>query len=211
VLHVTCPGQCGGGILPATRIWKAICPREISCAVEAIYVRRLSTILLLCLALTACSGPARTGATFEGLTKSVGTPKSGQARVVVLRDEGFGGIFDAGWQVRLDGALMGDVKTGTFAYRDITAGSHKLTFSRAGDFARESHKTFTAAAGQTYFFRLEMNEKGRWVQASSSAGLAGLFISSAVSHGADERGLFDFTPLHEGAAQAAIVQLKLAE
>ena len=161
--------------------------------------------------LAACSGPARTGATFDGLTKSVGTPKPGQARVVVLRDKGFGGIFDAGWQVRLDGNPMGEIKTGTFAYRDVSSGAHKLTFSRPGDFARESHNTFTAAAGHTYFFRLEMNEKGRWIQASSSAGLAGLFISSAVSHGADERGLFDFTPLDEATARTIIAELKLVE
>jgi hypothetical protein len=106
---------------------------------------------------------------------------------------------------------MGDLKTGTFAYRDVPSGSHKLTFSRAGDFARESHSTFTVAPGHTYFFRLEMNEKGRWLEASSGAGLAGLFISSAVSHGVDERGLFDFKPLDEGSARAMIAELKLAE
>jgi hypothetical protein len=171
----------------------------------------IAAIIVLGVFAAACSGPARTGASFDSLAKTAGISKPGQARVVVLRDQGFGGIFDAGWQVRLDGTPMGEIKTGTFAYRDIPPGTHKLTFSRPGDFARESHNSFTAKAGQTYFFRLEMNEKGRWIQASSSAGLAGLFISSAVSHGADERGLFDFTPLDEVRARAAIAELRLAE
>jgi hypothetical protein len=107
---------------------------------------------------------------------------------------------------------MGDLKTGTFVYRDRPAGSHKLTFERPGDLSRESHQEFAAASGRTYFFRLEMNQKGRLVMAASSqAGLAGLFISSAMSAAADERGLFDFTPLEDAAAREALADLRLAE
>ena len=81
-----------------------------------------------------------------------------------------------------------------------------------GTYFRESHQEFAAAAGRTYFSRLEMNAKGRLVMAASSqAGLAGLFISSAMSAAADERGLFDFTPLEDAAAREALADLRLAE
>jgi hypothetical protein len=57
-----------------------------------------------------------------------------------------------------------------------------------------------------------MNEKGRLVMAAGSqAGLAGLFISSAMSAAVDKRGLFDFTPLDDAAAGEVLADLHLAE
>lgn len=173
---------------------------------------RIPLMLAVLVMMAGCAGPERTGANFDMLTKTVGPPKAGQARIIVLRDKAFPGIFDVGWQVKLDGAPMGDLKTGTFVYRDRAPGSHQLTFERGGDFSRASHNTFTAAPGRTYFFRLEMNEKGKMIQASASvAGLAGMFISSAASAAADDRGLFDFTPLDEVLAREAMADLRLAE
>jgi hypothetical protein len=121
-------------------------------------------------------------------------------------------MFDTGWQARLDGAPLGDLKTGTFVYRDVTAGPHKLTFAQAGDLARESSKAFVAGSGRTYFFRLKLNEKGRLVAAASSqGGVLPLLIASGAAHAADERGLFDFTPLEGAAARDALADLHLAE
>ncbi|MGA2128853.1 MAG: DUF2846 domain-containing protein, partial [Xanthobacteraceae bacterium] len=159
-----------------------------------------------------CAGPARTGATLDTLTKDIGAPKAGHARVIVIRDKAFPGIFDSGWEVRLDGAPFGDLKTGTFVYRDGRAGPHQLSFERPGDLSRASRQDFAAAPGRTYFFRLDINEKGRTVSAmSSQAGLVGLFVSSAVSSAVGERGLFDFTPLDEATARQAIAELRLAD
>jgi hypothetical protein len=146
------------------------------------------------------------------LTQTVKAPKAGKARVVVLRDKAFPGLFDTGWQAQLDGIALGDLKTGTFVYQDLPAGSHRLAFARPGDLSRESHHEFAAVSGHTYYFRLEMNEKGRLVMAASSqGGIAPLFIASAVAAAADERGLFDFTPLEDAAARVALADLRLAE
>jgi hypothetical protein len=107
---------------------------------------------------------------------------------------------------------MGDLKTGTFVYRDLPVGSHKLFFARPLELFRGSQQEFSAAPGRTYFFRLDMNDKGKWIAASGViAGVAGIVASSAVSAAADERGLFDFTPLDEAAAKAAMAELHLAE
>jgi hypothetical protein len=170
-------------------------------------------LALVAVAIVAgCAGPTRTGATLDEVRKSVGAPKAGHARIVVLRQKAFPGIFDNGWQVHLDGSPMGDLKTGTFVYRDRPAGRHQLMFARPGDFSRASRHDFEAAPGRTYVFHLDMNEKGRLVQASGmNAGLAGLFISSAISAAADERGFFDFIPLDEIAAREVMADLRLAE
>jgi hypothetical protein len=159
-------------------------------------------------AVAGCAGPPRTGPTLD----TIRALAAKHARIVVLRDKAYAGMFDTGWQARLDGAPLGDLKTGTFVYRDVTAGLHKLTFSQGGDLARESSKEFVAASGRTYFFRLELNEKGRLVMAANSqAGVLPLLIASAAAHAADERGLFDFTPLEGAAASEAMADLHLAE
>jgi Protein of unknown function (DUF2846) len=170
-------------------------------------------LTLVAVAIVAgCAGPTRTGARLDDLRKTIGAPKAGQARIIVLRDKAFPGLFDTGWKVHLDGTPMGDLKTGTFIYSDRSPGPHRLSFERPGDLSRASHHEFTAVPARTYFFRLELNEKGRLVEAgSTSAGLAGLFISSAISAAADERGLFDFIPLDEAAARDAMADLRLAE
>lgn len=173
---------------------------------------RLTLVVIVVAFAAGCAGPTRTGASLDTLTKSVGGPKAGQARILVLRPKEFGHLFNVGWKVHLDGAVMGDLKTGTFVYRDRPAGPHQLTFARPGDFSRASHHEFVAAPAHTYFFRLEMNQKGMMVAATSgSAGLAGLFISSAVASAVDDRGFFDFVPLDEAAASTAAAELRLAD
>jgi hypothetical protein len=160
-------------------------------------------------AFAGCAAPDRTGLTLDAVNKRVGGPKAGRARIVVLRDKGFAGIVDGGWQVHVDGTPMGEVKTGTFVYRDLPAGRRQLVFAPPGQLARASRHEFAAAAGRTYFFRLQINEKGRMV--SGSAGLAGYFIASAIADASDDRGLFDFIPLEAAAAQEAMADLRLVE
>jgi len=173
---------------------------------------RLLLLVLVAAVMTGCAAPARTGPTLDAVTRTVGTPKPGQARVIVLRDKAFAGIIDAGWQVHLDGVPMGDLKTGTFVYRDRPAGHHQLTFARAGDLARVSRHDFDVAPGRTYVFRIELNEKGKLVAGGSSqGGVLPLLVTSAIAHAADERGLYDFIPLDEPAAQQALAELRLAE
>ena len=169
---------------------------------------RMPFVLAVVAMVAGCMGPTRTGASLDALS----APKPGLARIVVLRDKAYPGMFDIGWKVYLDEAAMGDLKTGTFVYSDRPAGPHQLFFARPGDLSRGSQQSFSAAPGRTYFFRLDMNEKGRLVAASGGAvGEAGLLVSSAVSAAADERGLFDFIPLDEAAAQAAVAELRLAD
>lgn len=168
-------------------------------------------VLLLAVGLSAGCAPTRTGATLDDLNKKVGGPAGGQARIVVIRPKEMT-LIDGGWQVYLDGAVMGDLKTGTFVYRDRPAGSRKLMFARPGEFARASSRDVVAASGRTYVFRLELNGKGHLVNSSgATAGLAGLLIASAITHAADERGLYDFTLLEGEFAKQALADIHMAE
>jgi uncharacterized protein DUF2846 len=135
-------------------------------------------------AIAGCA-PMRTGAKLDAMPPL----KPGLARIFVLRDRAYGGIFDTGWQAYLDEAPMGDLKTGTFVYLDRPPGSHRLYFARPGDLFRASQQEISVLPGRTYYFRLDMNEKGRWISSSGAvAGLTGVLVSSAISAGADERG-----------------------
>jgi hypothetical protein len=108
--------------------------------------------------------------------------------------------------------VLGDLKTGTFVYRSVTTGPHKLTFARGGETARESSRELVAASGRTYVFRLELNEKGKLVMAANSqAGVLPLLTASSAAHAADHPGLYDFTPLEGPAASEALADLHLAE
>jgi Protein of unknown function (DUF2846) len=168
---------------------------------------RLPLALVVVAAFAGCA-PMRSGATLDAIAPL----KPGLARVYVLRDRAFGGIFDTGWQAYLDEAPMGDLKTGTFVYVDRPPGQHRLYFARPGDLFRASQQEISVLPGRTYYFRLDMNEKGQWISSSGAvAGLTGMLVSSAISAGADERGLFDFTPLNEAAAQTAMAELRLAQ
>ena len=171
---------------------------------------RLWRLLLALAVVAACAGcaPMRSGAALDAIPPL----KPGLARVFILRERAFGGIFDTGWQAYLDETPMGDLKTGTFVYLDRPPGSHRLYFARPGDLFRASQQEVSLLAGRSYYYRLDMNEKGKWISSSGAvAGLTGVLVSSAISAGADERGLFDFTPLNETAAQTAMAELRLAQ
>jgi Protein of unknown function (DUF2846) len=145
------------------------------------------------------------GPSFDAVTKTAGPPKAGHARVFVLREPGSGGIMDITWDVRVDGVPMGPLKAGTFVYRDVPAGRHKLTFEQPATLTRSSHHELAAVPGRTYYFRLAMNEKGGLlIGAQAAAGLAGYFVASAISDGSDERGIYDFVPV-EDTAMAGLV------
>lgn len=160
--------------------------------------------------LVAACGTARTGATFNDLNKKAGGPGS-KSRVVILRDKDLL-MLDGAWQVYLDGTAMGDLKTGTFVYRDIAPGSHTLMFSVPGEFARASTQNISLGAGRTYVYRIDLNSKGRAVMASTmAAGLAGMLVSSAIAHSADERGFYKFVPLEGDARTTALADIHLSE
>jgi|SRR5690242_16793494 len=153
----------------------------------------------------------RSGLEFSAMSQKVGPPKVGQARVVVFREKAYGGIFDEGWNVKLDGEQLSDLKTGTYVYEDRPAGSHEL-ISTVTLFPGVTRRDFTAAAGRTYFFLARPSERSQKLNtATAVGGLTGFFVASAMTAYDDNPGPLDFFPIEETSARAMLTDLRLAQ
>lgn len=145
------------------------------------------------------------------MMQKVGPPRAGQARIVVLREKAYAGIADSGWDVRLDGGPMSDLKTGTYVYADRAAGQHQLS-ATASLFPGVSQQDISTQSGRTYFFLARPSERAKVLGGMSAAGgVAGLLVGAAVTSGNSNPGPLDFFPLDEVAARTTIAELRLAE
>jgi hypothetical protein len=152
----------------------------------------------------------RSGADYASMLQKVGPPPAGKARIVVLREKGYAGIADQGWDVRLDGGPMTDLKTGTYVYADRPAGRHELS-ATASMFPGVSQYDFAAVSGRTYFFLTRPSARAKTLNGMSVAGgVAGLLIASAITSNDSNPGPLDFLPLDDGAARSMIAELRLA-
>jgi Protein of unknown function (DUF2846) len=152
----------------------------------------------------------RIGADYAAITQKVGPPRAGQARIVVLQEK-TNAYGATACDVKLDGILMGRLKTGTYVYADRPAGRHQLLATETM-FPGESKRDITTESGRTYFVLARTSERHNAVTGMALAGgLAGALVASAVTSGSDNPGPVDLFPLDETAARAAIAQLQLAE
>jgi hypothetical protein len=79
-------------------------------------------VVLLTAAVLLCGcETVRNGLDYSAMMQKVGPPRPGQSRIVVLREKAYAGIGDPGWDVKLDGGPMSDLKTGTYVYADRSA------------------------------------------------------------------------------------------
>jgi hypothetical protein len=169
-------------------------------------------LLIAVLMLGGCE-TQRDGLDFSAMARKLGPPKAGHARIVVLREKGFGGIVDGAWNVQLDGSPMVGLKTGTFAFADSPNSKHELGATEAA-FPGVTRYEITARAGQTYFFVARMSKRKNAMIAAAGAtggGILGLALSTALTSGYDNPGPIDFFPLDEAAARTTIAELKLAQ
>jgi Protein of unknown function (DUF2846) len=169
-------------------------------------------VLVLIAATTALSGcvTTREGADFASASQSAGAPRAGQGRIVVFQEQAYGGLFDQGYPITLDGAPMGELKTGTFLYLDRSAGRHQLSVNQ-WDFPGVTRQDISVAPGRTYFFLVKPSERSKALQAGTTvAGLTGFFVTAAVTSGDHNPGPVDFVPLDDAAGRQAISGLRLA-
>jgi hypothetical protein len=171
---------------------------------------RIAVLSIVAVIVSGCI-TARSGADFASMSQRAGPTKPGQARIVVFREQAYGGLFDQGWDVKLDGQPMGDLKTGTYVYADRPAGRHQLVSEITG-FPGVTRQDITVTAGRTHFFVAKVSDRARTLSVTSAAGgLVGLAVGAAVTSGDGNPGPLDFIPLEEGAARQAIAELRLAE
>jgi hypothetical protein len=153
----------------------------------------------------------RDGLDFASVSRTSGGPKNGQGRIVVLLQKGYGGLLDYGYPVSLDGEPMGELKTGTFLYRDRPAGRHELSVDQ-WDFPGVTRHDITVAPGRTYFLLARQSERSKaLVTGQTFGGLAGLAVTAAVTSSDSNPGPVEFVPLDDAAGQQAISELRLAK
>jgi len=166
-------------------------------------------LMIVAVLLTGCE-TARSGLDYSEALQKIGPPKAGQARIVVLREKGYGGLADAGWGFTLDGAPLKGLKTGTYVYADRLAGQHLFVAEEPG-FSGTTRVDFAAQSGQTLFFVARMSARKSAVIANSSTGLLGYGLTLAMTSGYKNQGPMDFLPLDETAARTTIAELRLAD
>lgn len=165
-------------------------------------------VLVACAAFGCAATSTGTGSTTVAASKNVGPPKPGQSRVVLIRT---GGAGDQ-WRVQLDGKLMDGLRVGTFAVRDRPPGHHQLMYATAAQLARPSLQDFDTVAGRTYYYRIDLNERGWLVESGNmQAGVLPMLVTSAIAAAASDKGLYDFIALDERAARAQLAALQPAE
>ncbi|MCP3444626.1 hypothetical protein [Bradyrhizobium sp. CCGUVB14] len=168
-------------------------------------------LLVAAALLCGCETTARSGLDYSETLRKIGPPKAGQARIVVFREKGFGGLADAGWGFKLDGTPLSGLKTGTYVYADRpAAGPHWFVAEEPG-FPGVTHVEFSARPGETLFFVARVSERKNAVIANASTGVLGYGLTLAMTSGYKNQGPVDFLALDETAARTTIAELKLAD
>ncbi|MCA1410233.1 hypothetical protein I6F30_03500 [Bradyrhizobium sp. NBAIM20] len=170
----------------------------------------LRGLVLFVAAMLLCGcETTRSGLDYSAIERKIGPPKAGQARVVVLREKGFGGLGDPDWAFSIDGMPIKGLKTGTYVYVDRPAGQHQFVAEEAA--LGVTRVDFTARSGQTVFFVARYSERKNAMIANSSTGLLGWGLTLAITSGYKNQGPLDFLPLEEQAARTTVAELRLAE
>ena len=170
---------------------------------------RLGVLLFAVGAVMAGCVSDQVGADFASVSRKSGPPRAGQARVIVLQDKQNGlSMAVCGCEVKLDGASLGKVLPGKYAYADRPAGRHDLLVTEAlfpGDTKRE----IVMESGRTYFYLIKSS--ARHDAATGGAilgGLAGLAVVSVATAGEANPGPAELVALDEPTARTKLAELQ---
>ena len=141
---------------------------------------RSVSVLLFAVVLGGCE-TERNGLDYSAMTQKIGPPAAGRSRIVVLREKGYGGITDPGWDVKLDGGPMADLKTGTYVYARSSCGPAPALGHRGDVPGRQPARVFHA--GRPH---LLLSDKSRatgrrsWAEWQPRAASPGLLVGAAM-------------------------------
>lgn len=166
--------------------------------------------LLIAAAMLCGCQTERSGLDYTTAMQKIGPPKAGEARIVVFREKGFGGVADAGWEFALDGTVLKGLKTGTYVYVDRPAGQHQFVAAGPG-FPGETRQNISVQSGRTYFYLARNSERKNAVIANASTGLLGYGLTLAMTSAYKNQGPVDFSAVDEAAARTTVAELRLAE
>ncbi len=116
-------------------------------------------VLSLAAALLLGCASGRIGADYATMIQKVGSPRAGQARMVLLQEKASGlGYGSCACDMKLDGDPIGRLKPGTYLYADRPAGHHQLLAAETM-FPGDSKRDITMESGRTYFFLARVSER----------------------------------------------------
>jgi len=106
---------------------------------------------------------------FSAVAKKAGTPRPGMSRVVLYptRDA------DA-TTFQLDGVLLGQLKPGTYVYRDVPVGGHELVAEPPGTGKLERF-AFTTPSGRTVYLKVDATDLAKWTHEAAARTSTGLY------------------------------------
>jgi uncharacterized protein DUF2846 len=167
-------------------------------------------LLIVAVLLSGCE-TERNGLDYSAMMQKIGPPRAGHSRIVVLREKGYAGLTDPGWDVKLDDGPMAELKTGTYVYADRPPGQHQIS-ATAALFPGVSQRDISTQSGRTYFFLARPSERSKVLGGMSAAGGdAGLLVGAALTSNNSNPGPLDFFPLEDDAARTTIAELRLAQ
>ncbi|PSO28927.1 hypothetical protein C7G41_24890 [Bradyrhizobium sp. MOS002] len=158
--------------------------------------------------LTGCVSD-QVGTDFASVSRKVGPPRAGQSRAVFLQDKRQGlSMAICACEVKLDGAPLGKVVAGRYAYADRPAGRHEVLVTELM-FPGDTKREIVMESGRTHFYLIKSSP--RHDAATGGAvlgGLAGIAIVSVATAGEANPGPAELVPLDEATARTKLAELQ---
>ena len=173
---------------------------------------RLGVLLFVVGAGLAGCVSDQVGTDFATVSQKIGPPRAGQSRVVFLQDKRQGlSMAICGCQVKLDGAPLGTVVAGKYAYADRPAGRHEVLLTEAlfpGDTKRE----IVMESGRTHFYLIKSSARHDATMGGAVlGGLAGLAVVSVATAGEANLGPGELVALDEATARTKLAELQAVD
>jgi len=167
-------------------------------------VWRVVVLWVVAVVMAGCASD--TGPDFSTLSGKLGPPRGGQARLVLLRESS---IQLGSYDVKLDGTPLSGLKSGTYVYADVAAGTHQLTADEIL-FPGTTQHPIAMQPGRTYFVLVKRSQKSNALMVMGAVGgLTGWAIGALATSKSENPGPLDFVPMDAAAAKSTMAELKL--
>jgi hypothetical protein len=152
------------------------------------------------------------GTDFASVSRKVGPPRPGQSRVVLLQDKREGlSMAICACEVKLDGAPLGKIVAGKYAYADRPAGRHEVLISELM-FPGETKREIVMEAGRTHFYQIKSSPRhDASMGGAVLGGLVGLAAVSIATAGEANPGPGELVPLDEATARTKLAELQAVD
>ena len=165
---------------------------------------RMIAWCVLAVAMAGCATDS--GPDFANLSGKLGPPRGGQARLVLLRESS---IELGSYNVKLDGTPLSGLKSSTYIYADVAAGTHQLTADEIM-FPGSSQHPVAMQPGRTYFVLVKRSDKSKTLMVMGAVGgLTGWAIGAMATSKNENPGPLDFVPMDAAAAKSVMAEMTL--